>query len=95
MSEGELDKLAVKIADLVFNALIEKQKEWDLQFTNDVNTMFSGNDLLHASEEELLLAELARLMTLLTQYEEREQYEKAAVINNKIKKIETKLNKLW
>jgi len=49
MSEGELDKLAVKIADLVFNALIEKQKEWDLQFTNDVNTMFSGNDLLHAS----------------------------------------------
>ena len=56
--------------------------------------MFSGNDLLHASEEELLLAELARLMTLLTQYEEREQYEKAAIINNKIKKIETKLNKL-
>jgi hypothetical protein len=32
---------------------------------------------------ELLIAELARLMTLMATYEESEQYEKAAVIKNK------------
>jgi polyhydroxyalkanoate synthesis regulator phasin len=94
MTESELEKLAQRIADLVMESLIEKQKEWDQQFTSDVNEMFTGSDLLHNSEEELLLAELARLMTLLATYEEKEQYEKAAIIHNKIKTIENKINKL-
>jgi protein-arginine kinase activator protein McsA len=33
-------------------------------------------------------------MTLLQAYEDKEQYEKAAIIKNKIEKIEIKLNKL-
>ena len=45
-------------------------------------------------EEQVLLAELARLMTLLSSYLEKEEYQKCAVIQNKIKRIETKLNKL-
>ncbi len=96
MTEGEIEKLAERVAELVMIALIEKQKEWDQQFTTDVNDMFSDG-LGHVrmmDEEELLLAELARLMTLLSTYEEKEQYEKAAIVNNKIKKIQTKLNKL-
>ena len=44
--------------------------------------------------EEELLAELARLMTLLGSYLEKEQYEKCAIIKNKINRIETKLGKL-
>ena len=44
--------------------------------------------------EEELLAELARLMTLLSSYLENEQYEKCAIIKNKINRIETKLGKL-
>jgi protein-arginine kinase activator protein McsA len=44
--------------------------------------------------EEELLAELARLMTLLSAYLENEQYEKCAIIKNKINKIETKLENL-
>tara|TARA_R100000781_G_scaffold24572_5_gene18188 strand:+ start:216 stop:449 length:234 start_codon:yes stop_codon:yes gene_type:complete len=44
--------------------------------------------------EEELLAELARLMTLLSSYLEKEQYEKCAIIKNKINRIETKLGKL-
>lgn len=94
MTESELEKLAQRIADLVMESLIEKQKEWDQQFTSDVNEMFAGNDYLNNSEEELLLAEIARLMTLLATYEEKEQYEKAAIIHNKIKILENKINKL-
>ena len=43
---------------------------------------------------ELLIAELARLMTLLASYEDSEQYEKAAIINNKISKLQKQIEKL-
>jgi protein-arginine kinase activator protein McsA len=46
------------------------------------------------SEEELMLAEIARLMTLLSSYEDRELYEKAAIINRKINHLKNKLNNL-
>jgi len=94
MTEDEIEKLAERVAELVMIGLIEKQKEWDQQFTNDVNQMFGQDYSLVQDEEQLLLAELARLMTLLSQYEEREQYEKAAIVQNKIQKIQNKLNKL-
>ena len=91
-----MEKLAIRIADLVLVGLIEKQKEWDQQFTADVGQMMQdefGNAKI-VSQEELLLAEIARLMTLLSQYEEKQEYEKAAIIHNKIKILEDKLNKL-
>ena len=94
MTEDEIEQLAVRVADLVMIGLIEKQKEWDQQFTNDVNQMFGAGYDVMQDEEQLLLAELARLMTLLSQYEEREQYEKAAIVQNKIQRIQNKLSKL-
>jgi hypothetical protein len=96
MNEEELEKLANRVAELVLEGLIEKQKEWDQQFTNDLNELTQdgfGNARL-VNEEELILAEIARLMTLLSSYEENEQYEKAAIIHNKLKILENKLNKL-
>lgn len=51
---------------------------------------FSMNKL---EAEEELLAEMARLMTLLSAYEEKGHYEKCAIIQNKIDKINRKLNK--
>lgn len=47
-----------------------------------------------ATEEEIYVAELARLMTLLSAYEETEQYEKAAIIKNKIDRIQHQLDRL-
>lgn len=96
MTEKQIEKLAIKIADLVLVGLIEKQKEWDQQFTADVGKLMQdsfGNARM-VSQEELLLAELARLMTLLNGYEEKEEYEKAAIIQNKIKIIEKRLSNL-
>ena len=46
------------------------------------------------SPYELLIAELARLMTLMVTYEDTEQYEKAAIIKNKINKLQKQLEKL-
>jgi len=49
---------------------------------------------IYPDEEEELLAELARCMTLLDKYLKEEQYEKCEIIKNKIKRIELKLKKL-
>jgi|TARA_R110000824_G_scaffold6511_7_gene30140 hypothetical protein len=94
MSEEEMDHISEQVADRVFKLLIKKQQEWDQQFTSEVQDMFNEGHVKMVNEDELLLAEMARLMTLLSSYEESEQYDKAAIIHNKIKILENKLNKL-
>ena len=83
-----------ELADLIVSKLIEKQKEYDEQFHVDLQETMSeqGSFVKQISEEELMLAELARLMTLLSSYEDKEQYEKAAIIKNKIDKLKNKLD---
>ena len=90
------DKEIEKLAELITDKLIAKQKEYDEQFHIDLQEtmMKDGGFVRQVPEEELLLAEIARLMTLLSSYEDKEQYEKASIIHNKIKILETKLNKL-
>jgi len=89
-----MDYISGQVADRVFKLLVKKQQEWDQQFTSEVQDMFNEGHIKMVNEEELLLAEIARLMTLLSSYEESQQYEKAAIIHNKIKILENKLNKL-
>jgi hypothetical protein len=92
MTEKEIEKLA----ELITDKLIAKQQEYDEQFHIDLQEtmMKDGGFVRQVSEEELLLAEIARLMTLLSSYEDKEQYEKAAIIKNKIDKLKTKLKNL-
>ena len=68
------------IADLVVQKLVKLQQD--------------GEIYLGLAREEVLLAEIARLTTLLSMYEEREQYEAAAIIHNKIKNLESKLKNI-
>ena len=49
---------------------------------------------MQPDQEEELLAELARCMTLLDKYLKAEQYEKCELMKKKIKTIETKLKNL-
>ena len=62
--------------------------------------LFNINDVLFTllntqlSQEEILVGELARLMTLMNLYEEKEEYEKAAIIKNKVDKINDKLDQI-
>lgn len=85
-----------QLADIIVNKLIEKQKEYDEQFHIDIQEtmMKDGGYIRQLSTEELLLAEIGRLMTLLSSYEDKEQYEKAAIIKNKIDKLKNKLENL-
>ena len=65
------------IANLVVQKLVKLQQD--------------GEIYLGLAQEEVLLAEIARLTTLLSMYESREQYEAASIIHNKIKHLESKL----
>ena len=81
------------IADIVIKKMLEAKSKME-------DNIFNINDVLFTllntqlTEEELLVGELARLMTLLNIYEEKEEYEKAAIIKNKIDKINSKLDQI-
>ena len=92
MTEKEIDKLAELIAD----KLIAKQKEYDEQFHIDLQETISEKlgKVEYVSKEELLLSEIAKLMTLLSSYEAREQYEKAAITKNKLDQLKNRLDEL-
>lgn len=92
MTEKQIEKLA----DLIADKLIAKQKEYDEQFHVDLQQVMSDNmgNARQITQEELILAEMARLMTLLSSYEEREEYEKASIIKNKLDKLQKLLDEL-
>jgi len=74
LTDEELSKMAVYIAD----TLIERS--------------ISANDNWKADDEmDHLVGELARCMTLQNVYEEREEYEKCAVMKIRVTEINNKL----
>ncbi len=78
MTDKDIEKIAQRVAEILY----EKAH-------NEISFGIPEED-----EEQLLLAELAKSMTLLDSYLKQEQYDKCAIIQNKIKRIENKLNKL-
>ena len=66
------------------------QKQYD-KWEKDNDSIFID---WQPDEEEDLLAELAKCMTLLDKYLKAEEYEKCEVLKNKIKTIEKKLKNL-
>ncbi len=97
MNENEKIRLAIYIADLVVEKL---NSQFDFQIRGDmdneleeilIDDLIKGNTIQDDIEEHLI-GELARLTTLLTIYEDKEQYEKASIIKNKIRIINKKLD---
>ena len=91
------DKILDELADKVLDKLIEKaqQPQW-----HQYNTPMTLGELLKGqlpfkeTNEEFLVAELARLTTLVNMYESQEEYMKAAIIKRKLDIIQNRLNKL-
>ena len=99
MKEDEIQRLA----DLIFDRIMEKQEQADLEYADQiaklVNQGYTISDItsnkkddLGLNPEERLVGELARLQTIMMIFEDKEEYEKAAMIQKKIEKINIKLN---
>ena len=89
MTDKELEILA----ELLFDKLMERQEEYDREFEESVQDMFKAGFTaeLKLTEEELMIGELARLQTLMMLYENKEEYEKAAVLLKKVNDIKKRL----
>ena len=99
MKENEIEKLA----QLLFDKIMEKQEQADLEYADQITKLVSQGytisditsnktDELGLNPEERLVGELARLQTIMMIFEDKEEYEKAAMIQKKIEKINFKLN---
>ncbi len=89
MTNEELEILA----ELLFDKLMERQEELDREFEENVQDMFKAGFTaeIKLTEEELMIGELARLQTLMMLYENKEEYEKAAVLLKKVNDIKNRL----
>ena len=100
MKEDEIEKLA----QLLFDKIMEKQEQSDIEYAEQIQKLYNEGytisdktaekykDELGLNHEERLVGELARLQTIMMIFEDKEEYEKAAMILKKIDKINNKLN---
>ena len=91
MTKREIDAIAAAILEKFLILLANKNEDAEQDFLS--NIIMNGSEH-NISDEEMLMGELARLQTILMIYEDKEEYEKAAVIMNKIERVKYKLSKL-
>ena len=90
MTDDFIDKLADKLLD----KLLEKcsKPEWHVRRSNDFVNNLSGIIAFKENEEERMIGELSKLMTLMVMYEEKGDTDKANLMQEKIEIINKKLN---
>ena len=98
MKEDAIEKLA----QLLFDKIMEKQEQADIEYADQIQQLYNNgytieksnkkDDMEGLSSEERLVGELARLQTIMMIFEDKEEYEKAAMIQKKIEIINRKLN---
>ena len=96
------DDAIEKLAQLLFDKIMEKQEQADIEYADQIQQLYNNgyviekttknNDMDGLSSEERLVGELARLQTIMMIFEDKEEYEKAAMIQKKIEIINRKLN---
>ncbi len=98
MKEDAIEKLA----QLLFDKIMEKQEQADIEYADQIQQLYNNgytieksnkkDDMDGLNDEERLVGELARLQTVMMIFEDKEEYEKAAMIQKKIEIINRKLN---
>jgi hypothetical protein len=94
----KLDNINDQTIEIITEAVIKKMLYKFKQEYHQMSTPMNIGDLMKGympfreTEEEFLLAEMARLHTLLALYEGKEEYMKAAIIKRRIEIVENKLN---
>ena len=94
----DLDNINDATIDMITDAVIKKMLWKFKQEYHQLNTPMSVGDLMKGympfreTEEEFLLAEMARLDTLLALYEVREEFIKAGIIKRRLEIVQNKLD---
>ena len=88
------DEFLDQLADRLLDKLLEEcsQPEWHVRRTSDFVNNLSGIIAFKENEEERIIGELSKLMTLMVMYEEKGEDNKARIIEQKIAILNKKLN---
>jgi protein-arginine kinase activator protein McsA len=87
------DEERIKLADLIVDKIIERQKAYDEEFKADIQSMVDENTNLEfgvITQDELIIEEIDGLQETLDRLEEEENYEAARIVANKIKHLKNK-----
>ena len=91
MNEAELNALAIKIVSRM--SKLKSMEDWFHHVAKSDIAWSTAYQDLEVSEEYNALGEAAKLMTLLNLYQEDEEYEKCAIIKNRMDEINKILKK--
>lgn len=95
MTDEQLTKLADLIAEKLINHRNEKDVAWHDKSPITIEDLLEDIPLsFKETPEEHIIGEIARLTTLLMMYQEQEEYRKMQIIQNKINRLQNKLDKL-
>ena len=91
MTEEELNKLAIKIVSRMTN--IQTMADWFRHVnSSDVASEMDYQDL-EMTEEEDAISEVAKLMTLMNLFEDKEEFEKCAIVKRRLDALNDTLKK--
>ena len=91
MTDEELNQLSIKIVSRMMN--IQTMTEWYEHVASSDIAIEVMDKKLSLTEEENALGELAKYMTLMNMFEEKEEYEKCAICKLKIDNVNKILKK--
>ena len=88
------DEFLDQLADRLLDKLLEKcsQPEWHVRRSDDFVNNLSGIIAFKENEEERMLGEMSKLMTLMVMYEEKGDDDKAKLMQEKVDQLNKKLN---
>ena len=89
------DKFLDELADKLLDKLLEKcsKPEWHVRRSDDFVNNLSGIIAFKENEEEHMIGEMSKLLTLMVMYEEKGEEDKAKLIREKANRIDDELNK--
>ena len=91
MSETELNTLAIKIVGRMMN--IQTMSEWYEHVSSSDIAEQVMDKRLNMTEEEDAIGNVARYMTLMNLFEDKEEYEKCAICKLKLDNVNKILSK--
>ena len=89
MTDRQIEQMAIRVADIVIQALEEKQQQWDKALVADLQESLPTQD-----EEQRLLTELAEAMTALDYNLKQENYLRCGELKATILHLEKQLKQI-
>ena len=89
MTDRQIEQMAIRVADIVIQALESKQRQWDTELVAELQESSPAQD-----KEQRLLTELAEAMTALDYNLKQENYPRCAELKATILHLEQQLKQI-